>query len=650
MSILTKNKVYDIFMFNGSGICFLENQQEILFQELSKYNEYKIKIKNIAHIFLKLQQKNREKTKNKNKETIYINQIDNNIGNEFVFNYIETDLYKILLLIKNDFILVSTFPKSSSIQFQRLLLIHIFIALTNFKGDINNICKKLNEFETYNINDFTHIKSFYNSQKDFTIKENNDILEILIFENIFLKALIMHFTKVFYEIFKKEDLNLKQTKLKNLYIVDMNNSEVILDMNKIQGIKLESKNKKYYKCEKLYEEIIYQSKTMYNNYIKEYNMKFTNADSSFRFVKFECTSTYPRLLFIIRFVPVLKGISIIHVYSQKKLSRSNDNNIQTEQGINCKEVDFIFGSFMKGNKNFEFKYGAPKKLEYIEKFMEEFYLTGRSSLNIFKVNNQNKKYKYVNYDVIGIINSFQISKSMTVDIIFKKFKDKLKQEYDKDQKAKTENNLEIKDNNSNNSDDQNEENTKNLDKIFSINKQIFYKVLLNMAPKLNKKKENKNIKSLNFADNASNKSNDLNENLNINNLVNINSERNNLIEENTLSLYDSKDKEKASNKGQKLENISKISEVKLKEKFEIRIINPKNKKLEENKEATNDRISSSSLIEKEKNLNDILELISSNSSKFSENKKILENSKESETSDNKKKIKVNKLALIDKDN
>ena len=79
-----------------------------------------------------------------------------------------------------------------------------------------------------------------------------------------------------------------------------------------------------------------------------------------------------------------------------------------------------------------------------------------------------------------------------------------------------------------------------------------------MAPKLNKKKENKNIKSLNFADNASNKSNDLNENLNINNLVNINSERNNLIEENTLSLYDSKDKEKASNKGQKLENISKI--------------------------------------------------------------------------------------------
>ena len=58
MSILTKNKVYNIFMFNSSGICFLETQQEILFNELKEYNEYKIKIKNIAHIFLMHQYRN----------------------------------------------------------------------------------------------------------------------------------------------------------------------------------------------------------------------------------------------------------------------------------------------------------------------------------------------------------------------------------------------------------------------------------------------------------------------------------------------------------------------------------------------------------------------------------------------------------------
>jgi hypothetical protein len=638
-------------MFNSSGICILEKQNEILFTEIEEYNDYKLKVKNIAHLFFLHQQKNSEKIKNKNRDNIYINQIDNNSGNDFVFNYIETATFKILVLIKNDYTLVGTFPKSCSRQFQQLLLAHIFIGLNNFKGDINNISRKLNEFEEYDEKSFTHIKSFYNSKKGLTTKECNDILEILIFENIFLKTLVAHFTKVFYEIFKKEDLNLKQTKLKNLYMVDISSSEVILDMVKLQGIKSSQKNKKFYKSEKLFEEIIYQSKNMYNNYVKEYNMKFTSADSDFRFVKFECTSTYPRLLFIIRFVPVLKGISIIHVYSQKKLSRNNDNNIQMEQGINCKEVDFIFGSFMKGNKNFEFKYGAPKKLEYIEKFMEEFYLTGRSSLNIFKVNNQNKKYKYVNYDIIGIINSFQISKSMTIEEIFKNFKNKLKQEYEKDQKIKKEKEKEIDDNNSNNSDEQNDDSTKKIDKILLLNKETFYSVLLNIKPKENISKKDKEIKGINLvSDITNNKDNDLDENLNINNLVNINSERINLGEDNTLSLYDSSNKTRAMNNVQKFENASMISDVNLKEKFDVKIANPKKIKLEENKEATDDRISSNSLLGKEKNINEILELISSNSSKLSENKKISEDSKESESNENLKNKKKTKLSLIDKDN
>ena len=638
-------------MFNSSGICILEKQNEILFTEIEEYNDYKLKIKNIAHLFFLHQQKNSEKIKNKNRDNIYINQIDNNLGNDFVFNYIETATFKILVLIKNDYTLVGTFPKSCSRQFQQLLLAHIFIGLNNFKGDINNISRKLNEFEEYDEKSFTHIKSFYNSKKGLTTKECNDILEILIFENIFLKTLVAHFTKVFYEIFKKEDLNLKQTKLKNLYMVDISSSEVILDMVKLQGIKSSQKNKKFYKSEKLFEEIIYQSKNMYNNYVKEYNMKFTSADSDFRFVKFECTSTYPRLLFIIRFVPVLKGISIIHVYSQKKLSRNNDNNIQMEQGINCKEVDFIFGSFMKGNKNFEFKYGAPKKLEYIEKFMEEFYLTGRSSLNIFKVNNQNKKYKYVNYDIIGIINSFQISKSMTIEEIFKNFKNKLKQEYEKDQKIKKEKEKEIDDNNSNNSDEQNDDSTKKIDKILLLNKETFYSVLLNIKPKENISKKDKEIKGINLvSDITNNKDNDLDENLNINNLVNINSERINLGEDNTLSLYDSSNKTRAMNNVQKFENASMISDVNLKEKFDVKIANPKKIKLEENKDATDDRISSNSLLGKEKNINEILELISSNSSKLSENKKISEDSKESESNENLKNKKKTKLSLIDKDN
>ena len=634
-------------MFNSKGICILEQQIEILFPNSEDYKTYKLKIKNIAHLFFLYRQKIITKSRNTKKNTIYVNQLDNNAESEYVFNSIETDIYKIAILIKSDFILIGTFPKSCSRQIQKMLLTHIFIGANNFKGDINNISRKLSEFESYDENKFVHIKSFYNSKEGLSTKEYNDILEILIFQNIFLKSLIVHFIQVFYQVFKKEDLNLKQTKLKNLYIVNLNNEEIILDMNKIQGIKSDEKNRKFYKCKKLYEEIIYQSKTMYNNYIKEYNWRFTSADSDFRFVKFECTSTYPRLLFIIRFVPVLKGLAIIHVYSQKKLSRNNDTNIQMEQGINCKEVDFIFGSFMKGNKNFEFKYGAPKKLEYVEKFMEEFFLTGRSGLNIFKINNQNKKYKYVNYDIIGVINSFQISKSMTVDEIFNNYLNRLKEQYEKDQKSKKDNEQDNSENNSNNSDDYNE--TKNIDKLFSLNKQTFYSILLNIKLEENNSKKIKEIKNINLVSDINNNYNNTDQNLNINNLVNINSERKNLVEEKTSTLFEGLNKtNKLSKKEQQFDNTSMISEVKLKEKFEIRISNIIKNKKEENKEITNDKVSSYSLIEREKNLNEILELISSNS-KYIENKKITENSKQNELSQSKQNKRKNKLALIDKD-
>ena len=635
-------------MFNSSGICFLEKQIEILFSKTEEYNNYKLKIKRIGHLFYQYQQKINEKEKNKKGDIIYINQVDNNSDNDYIFNSIETAIYKILILIKKEFILIGTFSKTCSRQYQQLLLTHIFIGMNNFKGDIGTISKKLSEIENYNDNNFIHIKSFYNNKERLNMKESNDILEILIFENIFLKTLIVHYQNVFYQVFKKEDLNLKQTKLKNLYIIDLNNAKILLDMNKIQGIKRKHQNKKFYKYDKLFEEILYQSKTMYNNYIKEFNFRFSNADSDFRFVKFECTSTYPRLLFIIRFVPVLKGLAIIHVYCQKKLSRNNDNNIQMEQGINCKEVDFIFGSFIRGNRNFEFKYGAPKKLEYIEKFMEEFFLTGRSGLNIFRINNQNKKYKYVNYDIIKIINSFQITKNMGVEEIFQNYLNTLKQQYEKDSKAKKEKKQENDENNLNNSDDDSDDNKK-IDKLFSLNKETFYKVLLNIKLEEKIPQPNKQNKSINIiTDSLLNNNTNIEQNININNLVNINSERQNLIDGKAISFVENNDKIRET----RFENVSKISEVKTREKLEIKIVNISITRQEENKEATNDKISNYSKIDNEKNLNEILELISSNS-KIIENKKVEENSKEIEPNlthsyKNKNKNNKNKLPLIDK--
>lgn len=581
------NKLYDFFLFNQSGICVLEKQIKTLFADISEYNNYKLIIKRISHTLLM------------NYQNIKPND---NLENEFIFKNIQNEKYKILFMIKNNFILVGSFPYSSSIQFQRLLLMHIFIALINFKGDFISCVDKLNEYEDYDNNNYMNLKTFYDNKKSTIIsKDTNDILEILIFEYYFLKSLINHFLKVFNEMFRKKDVNLKQIKLKNVYLLDVNSNKVILDMIKIQGGKSSQKNKKYYKFERLFEEILYHSKHLYNSYIREFDMKFTKEEEDFRFVKFECTSTYPRLLFIIRFIPVLKGIVIIHLYEQTKLSRNNENSIQTQQGINFKEVDLLFGSFIKENPNLEFKYGAPKKLIYIEKFIEEFFITNRKDIGVFRLNNANKSYKYVNYSVIKIINSCHISSNAMIDDIFNDFNKKLKEEFIIEKSEDKEN--------------KSENETKSIDNILELNNESLYNEIFedsqNKNSKLSNGKASDNkvlISKIDLEDSSiKNNNNNINENLNINDIINSNSERKVLIDNITSSFNESKDEYKIKKDKLIFEN-SKLSNVKMKEKFVLKIVNKQEQK--NKKENSKELISNKS--EKEYKLDEMLELISAN--------------------------------------
>ena len=666
---MQKNKIYDFFLFNKSGICILQQQFEILFTDKEQYNNYKLMIKNITNKFSFNQDKEKKKVNIQNNDKLNINTNKvNPLENDFIFKSIQNNKIKILFLLKNNIIMVGIFPITSSIQFQRLLLIHIFIALINFKGDVLQFSQKLDEFQYFEEDNFKDLRNLYigNIGKDNLInKEMNNMLELLIFQNVFLKAQILHFLHVFNEMFKKEDLNLKQTKLANLYILDISSSSVILDMCKLQGLKNSKKNWKFYKLENLFGELIYHSKNMYNQYINENEMKFNSNDLDFRFVKFECTSTYPRILFIIKFIPVLKGIAVIHIYRQKKLSRNNENNMLLEQGLNFKEVDLLFGSFIRENPNFEFKYGAPKKLENIEKFLEEFYITGRNGLGIFCLTNSDKKYLYVNYDIINIINTFHIGDSINLDKIFMDINKKIEENYEKEKntinKEDTETNLE------------DSKEAKKLNNILCLNKEKYYKYFLNKSISKNSssilnnniinvkkiKKININISdAISKAQNSStnkligvdgnNKDNIIN-NANINELIENNSERKNLIKKNeTLSLFDTKIEKNSRNIN--LENYSSVSEIKTNEKFEIKVINLKERNNKENnkeeiKDDTKEKISyNSSKNEKEMKLNDLLDMMSSNKKinvYIEDEKKIEEDFQENELT--KRNIDSNKL-------
>ena len=643
-NILVNNKIYDFFLFNNSGICILEKQIEILFKDSKQYNNYKLLIKNLAHKILINYEKIKIDKTNDDNEKLSLNNNKNSKDNEFIFKIFQLEKCKILFMIRNSNIFVSTFPIKSSSQFQRLLLIHIFIALVNFKGDSILAMKKFNNYEKYNETDYINLKYFYTKNLNLISKEINDILELLIFENYFLKIIILHFSKVFNELFKKEYLNLNQTRFKNLYILDLNSSSIILDMVKIQGSKEEIHNKKYINNNKLFEEILYHSKNMYNSYISKNEMKYITTDSIYRFVKFECTSTFPRLLFIIKFIPVLKGIAVIHLYYQKKLSRNIENN-PLDQELKYKEIDLLFGSFIKDNQNLEFKYGAPKKLQHIEKFFEEFFITNRNGLELFRTNNNYKKFIYVNYYIINIINSVPVSFNVNIDQLFADINKRLDEEYNKEMKEKREKEKlkEIKireDNEDNESNDENKnengDEDNSYENIFALNKEIFYNEILDIKNienienkdkiksfknmnNMNKKqisnifsdfigksliseedKKDNNIENKTFKN--TNKKKEINSIMNNENIIYTeeNTERKSLIQKNNGN----------ASINSEISNFSMISEVKSKERFKIKVINLKGNHINDKKHNIYNNNNSSK--EKDYKLSELLDIINYN--------------------------------------
>lgn len=311
-----------------------------------------------------------------------------------------------------------------------MLLIHLFIALINYKGDSISKIDSIGEQIKFDKNNLESIKSLFNNcystnnSLSNSNMDNNDVLEILLFQQYFLNLLFSHFTNIYNIIFKRESMNLGGIKLKNLYIIDASTLSILFDLRQTQKRK---NNYKYYKNELLMKEILYQSNILYQYYLNSYK---NNNQSKTKYLLFECTSAFPRLLFIFKFIPVLKGLIIIHLYHQRKLSRKGDSPYH--------EIELTFCSpESKNKKSQEFQYCEPKKLVIINKFLEEFYLTSRKT-DLFRIVNSNKKFKYFNYLAVNAINSISMKDSMTndIDAIFKNINDKIQEQILENKKNK----------------------------------------------------------------------------------------------------------------------------------------------------------------------------------------------------------------------
>lgn len=125
------------------------------------------------------------------------------------------------------------------------------------------------------------------------------------------------------------------------------------------------------------------------------------------------------MTFIIKFLPILKGVSIIHLYSTKKLSRNSDSNEGSIINKLYKEIDILYGTEIKNNPNIEFRYIEPTKLQEIERFFFEFYVSTSSSMDLFY--DINHEIKYFDYFLLNKVGEILVhNKTLPHEIIIQK--------------------------------------------------------------------------------------------------------------------------------------------------------------------------------------------------------------------------------------
>lgn len=324
------------------------------------------------------------------------------------FSIITFCIDKLIVLSHNDYISIGIFDGSSFNNYCKQILLHFYSARINF------------------------IK-YYAS----IVKESVAILPFKIFEKFYLKYLNYNFQNIFTKIVYSSDILVRNIYFENAIIVDLSTNKTIFNLCKLERIHTRPIPKKIKK------HLFHLAQKLKKDYVEENGYNFIKDASELRyyFIKFECTSSYPRYTFVIKFIPILKGAAIIHVYSQKKLSRGNnqdkgvgvsekeikkDNsneNISLEKSKKYRECDILYAQDFKGENNIEFKYSEPEKLKDLEIFFVDFTLQNKiyepNFQEEFKHNDYKCKYfnKDINDSIMAIANVQILNGEANVDKI-----------------------------------------------------------------------------------------------------------------------------------------------------------------------------------------------------------------------------------------
>ena len=355
---------------------------------------------------------NKESKKDENEVKIFLNIIkhiypnetdNNNLNTEILFNqfYINNEKIFIIKVEKSNLIIISIFNKESKNSIIKIFLLHFIISYLNFIKEISELIIINNR--TFNL--------------------SNDVIKNKIFENFLFLPLKEHFQKICLKILQRKNTLQSNFKYKDFYVIELENPKILFSLSSMIN---KNKIEKVSNLGSLWKELLYHLTNLKHSYKEKFSNKFESSDYQDYFVKLEYTSTFPRLTFIIKFIPILRGIALIHIYSQNKISRSeNENKVY-------KEFEIIYGNDVnKDSNHIEYRFNEPKIHKEIEMFFIEFYICSNSSIDLFFW----KKHdlKYFNFDFLMIIKNILIDEqnknNNDLDSIFYSIINKLYEEF-----------------------------------------------------------------------------------------------------------------------------------------------------------------------------------------------------------------------------
>ena len=307
---------------------------------------------------------------------------------------------------------------------------NIFICI--FNKEVKSIQRKL-----FFLHIFIAYKNIYLKLSKYL--ENNEKLFSLIFHEILLGPLIHNFDNVYKQLSKKINLVVfENSEYFSSMLIDLNTKEIICDLGNLFQKNYKISFLQFNNHKKIINELVFHGLNLKNNYIKSTDK---NIDIIYNCKKIEFRTTYPKPLFIIKFIPTFEGTIIVHAFHQYKLAKIRKVDPQFPKKIvydKYKEIDISYFNIFEEID--EDNYSQIKLIENF--FFKYFLLLGNNCKDI--VDNQNKvntkimTYKNRDYNLLylngeitqTLINVIKEYFKDEKDLIYK-LKKKLREENDK---------------------------------------------------------------------------------------------------------------------------------------------------------------------------------------------------------------------------